>query len=69
MQFFKELHPSALTREFVAGLSPCERLLLVKALQQKAEELQRQQEQEAWGDFLRIAGTVVLLGILIQSGR
>ncbi|MCS7226869.1 MAG: DnaJ domain-containing protein [Gloeomargarita sp. SKYB31] len=68
VRFFKELHPRALTKEFVAGLSACERLLLMKALQQKADELQQQQQNEAWANFFRVAGTVVLLGIILGGG-
>lgn len=68
VKFFKDLPPSHLTAEYVSGLSPCERLLLMKALQQKAEEAQQQAENEELANFLRVAGAVVLLGMLFGGG-
>jgi len=40
----------------------------VKALQQKAEEAQQKQQNEQFANFLRAAGAIVLLGILLGGG-
>jgi ribosome-binding protein aMBF1 (putative translation factor) len=68
IQYFKNLSPSHLTSEYVSGLSSCERLLLLKALQQKAEEAQQEEQNKEFANFLRAAGAVVLLGILFGGG-
>ncbi|APB32934.1 DnaJ-class molecular chaperone with C-terminal Zn finger domain [Gloeomargarita lithophora Alchichica-D10] len=68
IKMFKDLSPTRLTCEYVSGLSACERLLLMKALQQKAEEAQQEQQNEEFASFLRAAGAVVLLGILFGGG-
>ena len=68
IQNFKNLSLTCLTCEYVSSLSSCERLLLVKALQQKAEEAQQKQQNEQFANFLRAAGAIVLLGILLGGG-
>lgn len=68
VNFFKELNPDKLTGEYVSSLSACERLLLMKALQQKAEEAQQQANNAELANVLKAAGAVVLLGILFGGG-
>lgn len=65
---FKGLNPDKITGEYVSSLSPCERLLLMKALQQKAEEAQQEAQNEELAGFLQAAGAVVLLGMLFGGG-